>query len=163
MNQETLQKITEEILSLFRSSATFKDTIPMKDYHGFEKGRIPSEALETIAARYAVTAEELQVELVRVTKDLSDEVHVHHHSRAYCIILGKQEGLETPRDAFAYIDNQWSSVREGEAINIPPQTAHGFTVKRGGILYFLSVQTPPIEDGHGHDDYERVERVEEFV
>lgn len=160
MHQEVLQKITEEILDLFRSDPDFKSKIPLKDYHGFEKGRIPSGVLYDIASKYNVTPEELQAELVKVTQDLSDEIHSHHNSRAYCILLGEREGLEAPREGFAFLVNKWSSVSAGETIDIPPETAHGFTVKPGGVLYFLSVQTPPIEDEHGHDDYERIAGIE---
>jgi mannose-6-phosphate isomerase-like protein (cupin superfamily) len=156
MDQIKLKNITEEILGLFKSDLSFKDSIPMTDYHGFEKGRIPSGALEAIASKYSVTPDELQAEFVSVTKDLSDEVHIHHNSRAYCIILGEKEGLAPPKDGYVFLNDKWFPARADETIDIPPKTKHGFTVKPAGILHFLSVQTPPIEDNHGHDDYERI-------
>lgn len=156
MNQLTLQNIAQEVVGLFHSDVTFKDTITMKDYHGFQKARIPLEDLENIVKKYSITTELLQVELVKVTQDLSDEIHIHHISQAYCIVFGDNEGLEPPKDAFVFINDHWSPVKQREAILITPKTKHGFTVKPGGILYFLSVQTPPIENKHGQDDYEKV-------
>lgn len=44
MQSEALQFIAESIIQLFVADPNFKNTIFMKDYHGFEKGRIPSDA-----------------------------------------------------------------------------------------------------------------------
>jgi len=154
-----LKNITNDILNLFQNDFSFKNKVKLKDYHGFTKGRIPQEDLGKISNLYGVKPEQLQAELVSVEKDLSDEVHTHKLANAYCIILGEKENFPNTKNALGFIKDKWFEVSSGDVIDIPPNTKHGFTIKPEGILFFLSVQTPPIESKDGHDDYYKVEDV----
>ncbi len=100
MQSETLKSITEEILQLFKFDQNFKQAILMQNYHGFEKGKIPSDALRRIAEMYGADPRDLQAELVSVTQYLSHEIHMHKRSRAYCIVLGSER-------ASAYLGRGW--------------------------------------------------------
>ncbi len=152
--EQLLKHIALGVLEIFRSDVTFCKEIKLTDYHGFMKGRIPHASLAVITKKYAVSQDLIQAELVSVSQDLSDEVHLRHSSHAYCVILGSKEHVATSQVAFAFKGGRWFKVAEGECISIPSGTPRGFTVKDEGI-YFLSIQTPPIE-GKSSDDYIKV-------
>ena len=103
--------------------------------------------------------EPCQIEIVRVVRDLRKQTHRHDRSEALNVMLGSRQHFPDPRHASMYLGmdeaTTWSPVEAGESIIIPAGIVHGFTVEesKGGILYFLSIQNPPIEDGHGNDDY----------
>ena len=78
-------------------------------------------------------------------------------AHAYCTILGSEDNVAEPKGAHAFLKDRWSPVKAGDVVDVPPNTLHGFTVEPNGILYFLSLQSPPIERGDGHDDYIRAE------
>jgi len=154
MNQDELVKrITEEIrgaLRMMPPETVHEIILQMVNYHGFGKYRFSKE-ISGAMSRYQG---DVQAELIRVNGDLSHEVHYHEKSRAYVACLGVEESLPNPIRATALIyDGVY--CHSGSVFDIPPGMVHGFTVKRGGILYFLSVQTPPIVGG-GHDDYHRI-------
>ena len=146
-----LEKLTASVLDALRTKELGEDLV-WKDYHGFTKARLPKELFESIAQKCGVNADEYQAEIVEVKQDLSHEVHLHRHARAYCVALGEDEDFKNPENAFAYLSNEWAKVRQGKVIDIPPNTPHGFTIGPGGNLVFLSIQTPPIEHAE-HDDY----------
>lgn len=154
---KTLQQIAESILDTLRNATPEEAAklLEMVDYHGFLKSRLPAEFLENILAPYNLTPEEVQIEIVKVDKDLTSEVHYHEGSFAYCVCLGEAYHTEAPRSASAFLNDRWSPVKEGDVVAIPAGTPHGFTVEEGGVLFFLSVQAPPIVN-HGKDDYHRV-------
>ncbi len=112
-----------------------------------------NQFLEPILKRYAVTIKEVQIEIVSVTKDLSDEIHYHKEAFASVVIMGKDDHVRDPIDAAAYYNDFWFPIRAGDCIYIPARVPHGFTIQENGILYFLSVQAPPIVDEQGRDDY----------
>ena len=89
-------------------------------------------------------------------KDLSNEIHMHKLSYAHWIILGAKESFPNAKNASCFLKDKWFNVDSGDILDIAPNTKHGFTIKPLGALYFLSVQTPPIESKEGHDDYYRV-------
>ncbi len=154
---ETLQKIAESILEKLQNASAEESArlLQMNDYHGFLKAKIPPDFLQEILSPYGLTPHEVQIEIVKVDRDLSNEIHYHESSHAYCVILGEKEKVENPRVAQAFLKNHWFPVSAGEIVSIPPQTPHGFTVGEGGHLVFLSVQAPPIER-EGSDDYHKV-------
>ena len=155
---ETLQKIAESILGKLKSASVEEAAclLQMNDYHGFLKARIPEDFLKEILSPYSLTPEQVQIEIVKVDRDLSNEIHYHEGSHAYCVILGESEKVENPKEAKAFVKDHWFSVNSGDVVSIPPGTPHGFTVGEGGHLIFLSVQSPPIER-EGNDDYHKVE------
>ncbi len=104
---------------------------------------------------HGLTEEDVQIEIVRVDTDLSKEIHYHNESYAYVVCLGGEYKTENPRGAQAFLIDSWFPVEVGNVIKIPPKTHHGFTVDAGGLLIFLSVQAPPIEQ-NGVDDYHLV-------
>ena len=129
----------------------------LSDYHGFAKRRLPEHVLKPMLAPYGLTPRDIQVELVGVFDDLSREAHTHARAHALACVLGRREGLLEPVAGYAFVSDRWLEAISGMTIDIPPGTVHTFAVKPGGVLYFLSVQAPPIEDGAGGDDYVRVQ------
>lgn len=128
-----------------------------EDYHGFSKTRLPEDFYSKVLALHGETPENMQIEIVGVHADLTDEVHVHEKSDAFIIVLGLQTNFAKPFNAQAYIGGQWQFVEEGMEIEIPRGTPHGFTVAlNGGALFFLSIQSPPIVGEDGVDDYVKV-------
>jgi|GEM_PF-1591439 len=149
----TLQQIAESILTKLKAASVEEsaELLKMNDYHGFLKSRLPEAFLSDI-----LTPEQVQIEIVKVDRDLSKEIHYHEGSFAYCVCLGEEHRTENPRDAKAFFKDKWSPVHAGDIVAIPAGTPHGFTVENGGVLIFLSVQAPPIEQD-GNDDYHRIE------
>jgi len=45
-------------------------------------------------------------------------------------------------------DGIWRKVKEGNILEVPENTIHGFTIppEKSGVLYFLTIQSPPIEN-----------------
>lgn len=128
-----------------------------QDYHGFSKTRLPDDFLNKVLALCGETKDNMQIEIVGVHADLTNEVHKHENSDAFVVVLGKHENFSEPFNAQTYKNNHWEFVSEGQEIEIPRGTPHGFTVAmNGGNLFFLSIQTPPIVDEHGTDDYIKV-------
>ena len=132
----------------------------MENYHGFGKFTWSSGYLrfwcehDRYFAPRNINPTTIQAELVMVERDLSHEIHYHEKSLAYVVCLGHLEHLPNPVGARTYRNGAWRVIVAGERIIIPPSMPHGFTVEPGGILFFLSVQTPPII-GEGTDDYHR--------
>jgi len=152
---ETLRAISADLIASIQglSKGRFDELFSMKDYHGFIKSRFPDEMLRATLKPYGYTPETIQIGLVQVDTDLSNEIHFHKKAHAYTVVLGEGEHVEGPRDGLIYKDGVWSDAVPHQEIDIPPGTPHTFSVKPGGTLTFLSVQTPPIEDTAGHDDY----------
>ncbi len=157
VDSEVLGKIANAILAKLKSSSVLESERIFKtvDYHGFLKSRIPVDFLEEILSPFRLTTEDMQIEIVKVETDLSKEVHYHANSFAYVVCLGSEYRAEDPRGAKAFLSDTWFSICTGDVVKIPPRTPHGFTVENGGVLVFLSVQSPPIEQG-GVDDYHKV-------
>ncbi|MDB5190360.1 MAG: hypothetical protein JWN49_686 [Parcubacteria group bacterium] len=154
---DTLEQIANRILLKLKAASTLESErlLQMNDYHGFLKARMPQDFLDEILSPYQLTEENVQIEIVKVETDLSNEIHYHENSYAHIVCLGQEYKTEDPKLATAFIENAWVTVRAGYVIRIPPKTPHGFTVDDGGVLVFLSVQAPPIERD-GNDDYHRV-------
>jgi len=155
---DTLKQIANSVISKLKSVSEdeLKDILQINDYHGFLKSRISESFLMEVFSPSQLTSRDVQIEIVKVETDLSKEIHFHENSYAYVICLGKEHNLEDPRNAKAFLKNSWFPVRVGDVIKIPPKTLHGFTVENGGILTFLSVQAPPIEQ-FGIDDYHKID------
>jgi hypothetical protein len=157
-----LRRVAWEIgVALRRSKAErVKEVIgkPVERYHGFYKYRFSKEFLKEIQILQGLDLDLIQIELIGVQSDLRHEIHYHEHSAAYVMVVGELEHLPTARNAFAYCgwpeDKGWEPIDSTQALEIPQRTRHGFTVEEGGILYFISVQSPPIT-GAGYDDYHR--------
>ena len=154
--EEKLKEISSEIIKLFREKADLTKKIKFKDYHGFTKGKLPKGELDLILKKLNLKSEDFQIEIVKVLKDLSKEIHFHNFAHAFCTILSSEENFDDSANAYLFLRDKWKKVSKGEMINIPQKTPHGFTIKGGGILTFLSVQTPPIEKGKD-DDYFQVD------
>ena len=125
---------------------------PFIDYHGFKKARLPEGLVAEVATAAGCKPEELQVEIASVHGDLTHEVHYHRDTTAFVACLGPAEKFPTPQKAQAFI-RKWFDFTVGQTVEIPPNTPHGFTVGEGGVLYFLSIQSPPIVGEDGQDDY----------
>lgn len=127
----------------------------MQHYHGFRKARFPDGFLQEVAQPHNLAPEDIQLEVVLVEKDLTEEIHRHHFSIARIICLGAAEGFTDAKLAEGCLDLRWFPVESGEAVTVPAGVWHGFTVKESGTLWFLSVQSPSIVSADGKDDYEK--------
>jgi mannose-6-phosphate isomerase-like protein (cupin superfamily) len=152
---EKLRGISTDILDKLKKTPAEEHSrlLSFQDYHGFSKTRLPDDVLEEVLSGAGLTNEQLQVEIVGVNSDLTHEVHLHKESDAYVIVLGRGTNFEGPKNAKQFQGGKWIEVSENQEIQIPKGTPHGFTVEDGGVLYFLSLQLPPIVDEQGDDDY----------
>lgn len=158
ISYRTLKSVCDDIRTVLRglSRDAVLDMICMIDYHGFWKTRLPEDFLRSILAPYPLQPSELQIEIVKVDRDLTGEIHYHTHAHAVIYTLGEAEGVEDAARALAYGGDAWRQIQSGEEVNVPPGTAHGFSVEPGGTLWFLSVQAPPIVGHQESDDYHRL-------
>lgn len=158
IRRQLLEHLAHEILGALSTSSepTIASlTSAMVDYHGFAKQPMPEEFLKQFPSAEGVDLRDLQVDLVRVSTDLTSEVHFHAKASAYVVCLGSGQRLTSPCKAKVFLEDRWREFAEGETIEIPAGTLHGFTVDPGGIFYFLSVQSPPIGRHGEEDDYHR--------
>jgi mannose-6-phosphate isomerase-like protein (cupin superfamily) len=125
----------------------------MRDYHGFNKSGLPPDLTEPLFNELGVEPSNVQAEIVRVSGDLRRQVHLHRHASAYIVFLGRNVGLDDPKLASAFLEDRWFPVEAGQQLEIPAGTPHGFTTAEHGVLYFLSVQSPPIIGLNANDDY----------
>ena len=128
----------------------------MKEHRGFGKASVGSSYLKRILASRGLSPVMVRAELVRVNMDLSSEVHYHKEAHTYVVVVGESEHLPRPLKAKAFICGSWQSVADSREIQIPPHCEHGFMVGRDGILYFLSIESPP-SDIDDEEDYYRVD------
>ncbi len=152
----TLEQIAQVTLRHLRCNSHFLNGLVYQDYHGFAKATLPHALMRLTTSIYSIDPSRVQAEMVLVVRDLSGEIHMHEESTTYCRILGRGESLPKPKAAKIFRTDIWTPLSEGQTYIIPPKTSHGFSVGTGGVLYFFSFQTPPIEKG-GKDDYVRVE------
>ena len=158
MTVETMRRVSEHLLQQIREMkpGEFLERVPLKDYHGFPKGRLPEEMLLPALADFGLTPEQVQAELVLVNGDHRSKVHRHREAYAACTMLGEREHLPNPVGIEAYLNDRWFPANAGDEIDFPPDSWHGFSAneEQKGFGYFLSVQSPPIERPGGHDDFE---------
>ncbi|MSR85496.1 hypothetical protein EXS71_03640 [Candidatus Uhrbacteria bacterium] len=144
--ENDLQEIAHAIVETFnaQSRANFNEVIHFEDYHGFQIFSLPNKLIDSVLSNFDYQPDNLEIEVVKVVSNLRDQIHYHEGSSAFIHILGASHGFENPKNAFAYQDGLWIAVHDGEERLIPPKTVHGFTVEEDGVLFFLSVQYPPI-------------------
>ena len=154
-----LKNIGDELQGMLRRlpMGGLAQMISMVTYHGFHKSRLPATFLQSVLGPHGLDAQDVQIEIVKVDADLTGEIHYHAQAHAYIRVLGPAEWLDAATAALAYRDGAWKPVTSGQELDIPPGAAHGFSVEPGGVLWFLSVQAPPIV-GEGTDDYHNVDR-----
>ncbi|MBI4836672.1 MAG: radical SAM protein [Candidatus Abawacabacteria bacterium] len=150
---QDLPAISDKILHLLQTTNTSQ--LKFVEYHGFQKSRLPNSLLVNILQPLGFTAKDVQVEIVKVERDLKDEIHYHESSHAFICILGNKYHFPQPHKAFAFINSKWKMIEENEQWEIPPMTPHGFRVRQNGYACFLSIQTPPIMKADS-DDYHKV-------
>lgn len=153
-NISDLRHIAQSIISLFTNDKTneLQKNLTFIDYHGFAKSRLPENVIAEVLKPFSYSSEQLQIEIVRVNNDLTDQVHYHQFSHAFICVLSKENNFHAPINALAYKNDKWVEIDKNYQDFIYPNTPHGFTVSKNGLLYFLSVQTPPIVH-NGFDDY----------
>lgn len=158
IQREILKVIAESTLDKIKAlpADEVSSILNMADYHGFLKSRLPTDFLDSILSPLHLSEEDVQIEVVEVATDLRHEIHYHERAFAYCVCMGENYHVKPPLHAGAFLHDSWRPVIDGEIVEIPPGTKHGFTIGEGGTLTFLSVQAPPIV-GHGHDDYHHAE------
>lgn len=149
---DDLKLIANEILSVLIRDKDIPKNLVFIDYHGFAKSYLPENLVSNLLKSFGYNAEQLQIEIVRVNSDLTDQIHYHQFSHAFICVLSQENNFPDPESAFAFKNNKWQAISENFQLLIPPNTPHGFTVSHSGQLYFLSVQTPPIVN-NSFDDY----------
>lgn len=157
-NPAQLKQIIDAVRARLRAAPRDEvhNLLQMNDYHGFSKARFPESFVKEIVMSLGFHPQDIQMEIVHVGHDLTHEIHLHRDATAVAYCLGPAEGFSTPNLAQAFISDHWFDVHEGDVLEIPAGTPHGFTVGETGSLYFLSVQSPPIVRADGHDDYFRL-------
>ncbi len=152
-----LEDVSSVVLRILRAHRVqFADIdARMVNYHGFAKVNL-ADVLHGDLIEAAMFAPNLQVEFVRVSGDQSQEVHVHRVASAVAWCLGPMEGFPPPSGALSFGGEGWAEFTDGMKLRVPAGLPHGFTVRPGGLVYFLSVQSPPIVSFDGRDDYHRV-------
>ncbi len=88
--------------------------------------------------------EDTEISLIRIKATGQYPQHVHDDSDAYFIIISGEA-------VFLSGDNR-RKIRSGDRIDIPKGTPHGFELKEGGNLVFVSIQSPPIRDKNTGDE-----------
>jgi len=153
-----LEKLAHGIIPTMRAHIQNLNDLKMVEYHGFQKCSFKDiPAIYSLLRDTGYDTRSLQIEVIKVERDQSNEIHFHKHSDAFVVVLDHGLGFRDPCNARAYINGAWKEVLPQDAIPIPRGTRHGFTVDNGGVLWFLSVQSPPITDFMGtRDDYVRV-------
>ncbi|MCB9805910.1 cupin domain-containing protein [Candidatus Nomurabacteria bacterium] len=91
-----------------------------------------------------------EISFIEVTGPTNLPPHVHKNSDAYFIFI---KGAGT-----LIIGDEEISVSEGDKIEVPKNTKHGFIMRDDENLAFVSVQSPPIRNHEtGEEDFEVVE------
>ena len=148
-------EIAEPLLAYLRSIVSGGGSLPLKfiNFHGFQTSRLPDSLLDGVLKPVGLTAAMVQIEIAGVHSDLTHEVHIHERTEAHVTCVGEDFGLPNPQLGFAFMKDRWFPVKLGDSFQIPANVAHGFTVDPGGVMYFLSVQSPPLVSQDGHEDY----------
>lgn len=88
----------------------------------------------------------VELSLVKVTPEGKYPQHVHKKSDAYLIV--------TAGEATFLSGDLRRPIKVGERLDIPRGTPHGFELKEGELLEFISFQSPPIKDEvTGEEDF----------
>lgn len=148
-DMQALVTVLLDVMEFLSQNPNVRDWLQYESFYGFEKAPLSS------VPGFSLGSNGVQIEIVRVNTDLSHEVHRHNQSNAVVMILGEHDHFPCPQRGFLLSRGRWRQADSRTILRIPAGTQHGFTVEKGGELYFLSVQSPPIVSG-GHVDYERV-------
>lgn len=79
-----------------------------------------------------------EVSLVKVNATGVYPPHVHKESDAYFIVVSGETTL--------LLNKESKTIKAGDKIEIPRGVAHGFDLKDGEELTFISIQSPPIRN-----------------
>lgn len=112
----------------------------MVHHEGFSKAMIPETFLQEELLGHGLSPQDVQLDVVHV----ESHVHVHQQLATVVVGLGPDEHFMEPCRAEMFLPRSRRPVHQDEVIPIPGGTRHGFTVKPGGSLYFLSVRSSPI-------------------
>lgn len=149
-----IQHVTQAVLEeVSRAMARDHFVFDFADFHGFKKSALPAQIVDPIRQRFGFSERELQIEVAGVLTDLTHEIHSHRRSQAHVTCIGENFGLPDPRDGYIFLGQRWFPMKLGDSFDIPTSVEHGFTVDEGGLLYFLSVQSPPLVSEDGQEDY----------
>ncbi len=94
----------------------------------------------------------VEVSLVRIIAEGQYPQHVHKKSDAYFIV--------TAGEAVFLSGAERTMMRQGDRVDIPRGTPHGFEIAAGTTLEFISIQSPPIKDEHsGEEDFHLIDHI----
>ncbi len=111
------------------------------------ENKLPAELAEIVKDSPA----EIGFELVRVVANVPLHIHKLSGGTIYISkISGNTAGIKMYIRRAGETTGTWRTVHEGETIDIPPGTAHGFEVEAGTRMHLLSVNTPRLKEDDRH-------------
>lgn len=147
--EQKLGELAFEVLEALRLGTV---SLMFAKYHDFGKAALTPIWLEHLLDRHHQSRNDIQIDVISVHGDLSNQIHYHSEAFAYLVILGTGEGAPDPIQAQVFIQNEWHPIAPGKVIVLPPGTRHGFRTLPAHEFWFLSLQAPPIVRPSG-DDY----------
>ena len=153
MNYYDLIGVGASVLSKFESLSNplshFSTGAYWREYHNFQK----CEVSENFYAETGFVRGQVQVELAYSEPSLEFEnQHYHEGTEAVNFILGKKEGFPDPGLGSCIVVNGVATLAYPRYVaHFRPGDLHTFHGGKDG-LYFLSVQSPPLER-NGYDDF----------
>ncbi len=95
--------------------------------------------------------EKREVSLVVLKSAQEYPQHVHDNSDAFFVIIDGQ--------AYFLSHDKRFLVSKGNRIKVPRGTPHGFDLEGDGIFSFVSIQSPPIRDHSGQEDFRLIDKI----
>jgi mannose-6-phosphate isomerase-like protein (cupin superfamily) len=90
--------------------------------------------------------DDVEVSLVRISKEGPHPQHIHYNSDAHLVI--------TSGRAIFLSGTTRTEMKTGDRIDVPREMPHGFEIPVGSHIVFVSLQSPPIKDEHtGEEDF----------
>jgi hypothetical protein len=144
---EQLRPLSERVLGMLQALRR-TDDLHMTPYHGMMRRVMTADELAILGHHPA----EIQVELLRVDRHLRHGVYRRRDSYTFSCILGEQHNFPNPRSAIAFLRNEWTPIKAGDTLYVPPNMFQGLNVGGGGQLYALSLRY--ITGNPNSDDFE---------
>ncbi len=111
-----------------------------------KRDRRTFEGFEIINSIDGKQDDAVEVSLVRISKEGPHPQHIHYYSDAHLVI--------TSGRAIFLSGTSRIEMKAGERIDVPREMPHGFEIPVGSYIEFVSLQSPPIKDGHtGEEDF----------
>lgn len=118
------------------------------------KNKISAEGFEIVESIDGRVDKNVEISHVRITSEGQYPQHIHRKSDAYFIVTN------VIGEVYYLSGKKKTLIKNGDRIEIPRGTPHGFDTTPGAILEFISIQSPPITDEEtGEHDFEIVQNL----